>query len=274
MLYVGATIVPCLLWSVVRDLLDALIVSDKYDMTHVNSKVQAALREALKKAWMGDTLRIFAIAYQLCLEELLEAAAYRSLTFSFKNWPHVDKFALIPATAITQLSKYRRKCSHMLAGAMLFVETAPLARCSWYEDDDDDGEDDDTQYYGKPPLELGIFCRLLAACGHCAELLVSSDGRVRGWFKEYLMNLRHHFGNSPYSRSPQRAQGAFFAQSAEIMMANCPICRRTIHHFAAMEKSLLRWLDKLVLEVSPFLSNRMSCLPTFAFQKVRFERGA
>jgi len=47
----------------VRDLLNALIVADKYDITHVNSKVQDALREALKETPTEDTLRIFAIAY-------------------------------------------------------------------------------------------------------------------------------------------------------------------------------------------------------------------
>lgn len=213
----------------VQDLLEALIVADKYEMVHVIHKVQTSLCEVLKSTDARDTLRIFAIAYKLRLEELSQAAAHRTLSHSSSNQPHVEEFELIPATALHQLARYhssfRGQIRTLLSNhTSVMPETGPL---------------DD-------------FCSSISSCKNWSY--VDRKRALPDWLIAYLAGLKKHFSVVDENIAPLSARGAACATTVEIKMGACADCKNKIRLFIRMESEYLQWLDNTVQEVSPWLS--------------------
>ena len=212
----------------VQDLLDALIIGDKYEMVHVISKVRMALYKVLKSTNAEDTLRLFAIAYRLRQEELLQVAAHRTLSHSSDNRPHVEELEHIPATAVNQLTRYhsnfRGKVRALLTNHNLFR-------------------------FDNGPLDT--LCRSISCKGWT---YLNSDSPLPDWLKAYLTGLGNYFRTVDSAPSTLSAKGIPCATRAEADMAACTGCKNKIRLFVETETRYLQWLDMEAKKASPRLS--------------------
>ena len=205
-----------------ENLLDALVLADKYDMACIISRVEIALTSILEdQADAEDTLSIFAIAYKLRLEDLMKFAARCTLlTPELDEFPHVKELELIPATAMHQLSKYHSSCRKYLPDSLEDVwsdSESPVAR----------------------------FRRANKSCTACND----SD-KVPKWLDRYINTLKAYFerriaASAAYAVAVEQKIG----KEAEIKMAKCSKCKSKIQKFRKMQKDLAEWIDDQVYEV-------------------------
>lgn len=112
------------------DLLGALLIADKYEMTYTLPRVHKALMELLKSGTTDEyVFRTFGIAYKLRSEDLLQRAARCTLSIPVQNRPLVQEFELIPATAAHQLTNYYNTCRKRVKDDLDSVApTAPMLK--------------------------------------------------------------------------------------------------------------------------------------------------
>ena len=212
----------------VDDLLDALVLADKYSMAYITSRIQEALTDILKSdPTTEDVFAVFAIAYKLRLEDLVKVAARSTLmTPGLDKFPHVKQLELIPAIAMHQLAKYHALCRDSIPDVCAHYgigndSTSPLS--NFREDNSD--------------------------CLTCGVAVVEGDCEPGPkWLEYYADTIAAYFcrRTAPCATYASK-QGV--GKETELLMKECIKCYHKIEEFHTMRAELAKWIDDNLYKV-------------------------